>query len=123
MEMYVFCTRILPLSLPAHLLFTVMQQLQLKEKKFTVDTAAQPEAINDVWACLLSIDPGFTLQNTYKVSQKSFSPLLKDSPTAVVSDTTSLKSRSVVKNDCTMCAPVRLPKVVFVQDMHVHVRN
>lgn len=53
------------------LLSTITQRLQLKEKKFTVDTSALPSDIESLWDSLLLIDSIFNLQSSDKVSHSS----------------------------------------------------
>ena len=96
------------------LLSTITQRLQLKEKKFTVDTAAQLEAISNPWANLHLIDPEFDLQHTDKVSQKSLSPLLKDFISHCCRQQHYFfEIKKCGEDDCTLCTPVRLSKKEF----------
>ena len=96
------------------LLSTITQRLQLKEKKFTVDTAAQLEAISNPWANLHLIDPEFDLQHTDKVSQKSLSPLLKDFISHCCRQQHYFfEIKKCGEDDCTLCTLVRLSKKEF----------
>ena len=49
----------------------ITQSLQHKEKKFTVETSAQPDQITGLWDSLLLIDTEFDLQHSDKISQVS----------------------------------------------------
>lgn len=60
------------------LLSTISQRLELKQKKFTVDTAALPDEIDSLWTSLLFLDSEFDLQHSDKVSQRSLTPALKE---------------------------------------------
>ena len=96
------------------LLSMVTQRLQLKGKKFTVNTAAQIEAISDLWAVLKQVDPRFDLQHCDKVSERLLTPGLKD----LISHCYRQRHyffeiKKCGKGDCTICSPVRMPMEEF----------
>ena len=63
---------------PVKTLLSTITRLKLKQKKFTVDTAALPNEMDSLWASLLSLDSEFQLQHSDKVSKRSLSPALKE---------------------------------------------
>ena len=97
-------------------LTAVTLRLQLKGKKFSVDVAAQPDELCQLWSTLKKIDPSFTIEHSDKVSVKSLTPKLKEFLSHCCNQRHYFfEIKKCGESTCQICSPVRMPAEEFAK--------
>ena len=98
----------------------IAKRLEVKEKKFSVFTAASADELDDLWAALLSIDKEFPYGVGDKFSAKELSGrLVKFIDHCCVQRHYFFDIIKCGEADCDICLPARLAPDVFSTLKHL----